>query len=65
MTKEQALNTTCANELVKECADMVTSRVRAWYGQDTDWICKNEDAVKMQLDFDYVWTNLPFRIMAT
>ena len=62
MTKQQALATTCANELVKESADLVTSRVREWYGQDTDWTCKNEDAINMQLDFDYdyVWTNLPF-----
>lgn len=62
MSKQQALATTCANELVKEAADEVTSRVRAWYGQETDWTCKNEDAVKLQLDFDYdyVWTNLPF-----
>lgn len=62
MTKQQALETTCANELVKEAADEVTSKVIDWYGQATDWTCKNEDAVKMQLDFDYdyIWTNLPF-----
>lgn len=62
MNPSQALATTCANEIDPEDADLVTSRVREWYGQDTDWHCYAEDAVKWHPDFsyDYVWTNIPF-----
>lgn len=66
LTPEQAINTTFANELDKKYADECTERVRQWakdHRIDTDWTCMNEDAKTYdfsQINYDYIWTNLPF-----
>lgn len=63
LSKEEALHTTFANELMKEEAAKCTERVRQWYGATTEWTCMNEDATKhdfSNLDYTYVIGNLPF-----